>query len=335
MPKAYRPIAVAGASLAVFAALFVLGGALGWWTPAANERPIGEISRWCERVSGGIMREPLNTLGNLAFVITGLVMFVVLARDTMRAAPRPNPFIGNQPLSLLYASAAVFLGPGSMLMHGSHTFFGAWFDNLSMVAYILIPWLYNVSLLGRWQLRTFATVYVAILVAYSLSYWLIDPEFGIGLDLFELSIGLWMVSEVLVRWSAPVLRWLSGLFGFVVALAFGIMPWAVLGNLDEYWWFVLLWIPALLTRGPAGVRRTYIPWFWLGLAAFVTAFAIWGTGKPDHPWCAPDSFIQAHAVWHLLSAAATWCFFLFLRTQHPTDSGQPPPLSTPAQPALK
>ena len=144
-----------------------------------------------------------------------------------------------------------------------------------------------------------------------------------------------MVSEVLVRWSAPVLRWLSGLFGFVVALAFGIMPWTVLGNLDEYWWFVLLWIPALLTRGPAGVRRTYIPWFWLGLAAFVTAFAIWGTGKPDHPWCAPDSFIQAHAVWHLLSAAATWCFFLFLRTQHPTDSGQPSPLSTPAQPALK
>lgn len=318
MSKPYRPITAAAAALAVFAGLFVLGGSLGWWTPAANEQPIGDISRWCERVAGGIMREPLNTLGNMAFVITGMVMFAVLARDTVGNVARPNPFIANQPLALLYAGASVFLGPGSMLMHGSHTFFGAWFDNLSMVAYILIPWLYNVSLLARWRLRTFATVYVTLLLTYSLSYWLIDPEFGIGLDLFELSIGLWMVSEVLVRWNSPMLRWLSGLFGFVVALAFGIMPWTVLGNLDEYWWFALLWIPAILTRGPSGVVRTYTPWFWLGLVAFVSAFAIWGTGKPDHPWCEPDSVLQAHAVWHLLSAAATWCFFLFLRTQRVT-----------------
>jgi hypothetical protein len=26
---------------------------------------IGEASRWCERVSGGLFREPLNTLSNL------------------------------------------------------------------------------------------------------------------------------------------------------------------------------------------------------------------------------------------------------------------------------
>jgi hypothetical protein len=25
--------------------------------------------------------------------------------------------------------------------------------------------------------------------------------------------------------------------------------------------------------------------------------------------------IQAHAIWHLLSALATWCFFMFLRTE--------------------
>lgn len=304
---------VALVAVTVFAGLFALGGLVGWWTPAANEQPIGEISRWCERVSGGIMREPLNTLGNVAFIVTGLVMFAVLARDSERGIDQVNPFIGNQPLALLYAGAAVFLGPGSMLMHGSNTFFGAWIDNVSMVVYIVIPWLYNVSLLAGWTLRQFFVVYTTIVAAYAIGYWLIAPDLGIGLDLFEVSIPLWIISETLVRW--PQIRWWSGLVGFAVAMAFGIMPWTILANLDQYWWVTLFWIPALLFRGDSGIRRTYTPWFWLGMAAFLSAFAIWNTGKPDHPWCDPDGFIQAHAVWHVLSALATWSFFLFLRTQ--------------------
>ena len=33
---------------------------------------IGEASRWCERVSDGIFREPVNTLSNLGFMLAGL-----------------------------------------------------------------------------------------------------------------------------------------------------------------------------------------------------------------------------------------------------------------------
>ena len=128
MDRSYRPLVLALVALGVFAALFVTGGVIGWWDPAANEQAIGEVSRWCERVSGGILREPVNTLGNLGFVVSGLAMFFVLAKETKAGTPRTNRFIGNQPLVLLYASATVFLGPGSMVMHGSHTFFGAWID---------------------------------------------------------------------------------------------------------------------------------------------------------------------------------------------------------------
>ena len=38
---AYRPLAVAIAALAVFAALFIALGVNGWWTPAANEQTVG------------------------------------------------------------------------------------------------------------------------------------------------------------------------------------------------------------------------------------------------------------------------------------------------------
>ena len=29
------------------------------------------------------------------------------------------------------------------MMHGTHTVWGQWIDNVSMVAYIIIPWLLN------------------------------------------------------------------------------------------------------------------------------------------------------------------------------------------------
>ncbi|MGA7282481.1 MAG: ceramidase domain-containing protein [Acidimicrobiia bacterium] len=322
MRSAYRPIVIALISLVVFAVLFIIGGANGWWAPAANEQAIGEISRWCERVSGGLLREPVNTLGNLGFVLSGLAMFVVLAIDTRLDRPRLNRFIGNQPVALLYASASLFLGPGSMLMHGSHTFFGAWLDNVSMVTYILIPWLFNLTVLGRWKDRTFFVVYGSVLGAFGLGYWFLGPDLGIGLDLFGVSIGLWIISEVLYRfWSGPM-RPISGLVGFAVAAVFGVTPMVILGDPGEHWWVILFWVPALLATGPPETRRRYTPWFWAGLVSFLVAYAIWTTGTDTSTWCRPDSPIQAHAIWHILTALATWCFFMFLRTEHEIEGAQ-------------
>ncbi|NND84146.1 MAG: hypothetical protein HKN46_03260, partial [Acidimicrobiia bacterium] len=77
MTEAYRPLRIAATAFGVFAVGFLTWGAIGWGDPAANEQAIGEISRWCERVSGGWLREPVNTLGNLGFVVSGLVMYSV------------------------------------------------------------------------------------------------------------------------------------------------------------------------------------------------------------------------------------------------------------------
>lgn len=314
-----RPLAIALGALGLFGVLFVVAGAVGWGTPAPYEQAIGEVSRWCERVSAGVLREPINTLGNLGFVVAGLAMFRVIARDTAQALPKRNRLIGNQPVALLYASATVFLGPGSMVMHGSHTFFGAWIDNVSMVAYITIPWLLNLSLLRKWGDRAFLITYATILGAFAAGYWWIGPELGIGLDLFGVSIGLWIISEVLFRYWSPAMRFFSGLVGFAVAAVFGITPSDMLDQPRQYWWVLLFWIPGALAHSPPATRRRYTPWFWTGLAAFLVAYSIWLTGTATHPWCRPDSVVQAHAIWHLLSALATWCFFKFLRTEQPVS----------------
>ena len=319
------PTRVAVAAVGGFAVLYLFFGLNGWGTPAENEQAIGDISRWCERVQDGLLREPVNALGNLGFVVAGIAMLRVLARDRDRGVP--NQFTGHTPVALLYASAAVFLGPGSAVMHGTHTFFGAWIDNVSMVAYILIPWLYNLSALGRWAPATFFRTYGALLAVYAAGYWFIGPELGIGLDLFDISIAVWIISELVYRFWSQAMRVWSGFFGFVIAFVFGITPAEMLAAPGEYWWIVFFWLPGLLATHPPVNARRYVPWFWVGVGSFLLAYAIWLTGTAEHELCRPDSIIQAHAIWHLLSAVATWGFFRFFRTERPGAVGQVPAIT--------
>ena len=122
-----------------------------------------------------------------------------------------------------------------MLMHGTHTEWGQWADNLSMVMYIIFPWLYNLKEMGRWSQERFLLTYVAIVTLYGYARWVYGDDLGIGLDLFGLSIGLWIISEALFKFWSPSFRWASGLVGFGVAAIFGISPNEILSNTSEYW----------------------------------------------------------------------------------------------------
>ena len=271
----------------------------------------GEASRWCENVVDGIFREPANALSNIGFMIAGLAMFKVLSTEE----PRENQtFYGINKTSALFAAAVIYLGPGSMLMHGTHTEWGQWADNLSMVMFIVFPWIYNLKHMGDWSGARFFATYTLVVLTYGLARWIFGDGLGIGLDLFGLSIGLWVISECLHRFWSPTFRWASGLVGFVVAAAFGITPMDILQDPSTYWWTVLFWIPAVFAKNKPDTRRTYSPWFFLGMATYVLAFTIWLNQWSDL-LCYPDSWFQPHAAWHLLSALSTWFFFLFYRTE--------------------
>ena len=274
-----------------------------------NIHLLGEASRWCERLSDGLFREPVNTLSNIGFMVVGLYIFWVLCNDKKNST---NPFIGINKISILYASVVIYLGPGSMLMHGTNTEWGEWADNLSMIMYIILPWLFNIYSMSKWSINQFLNTYISIVVIYSIWRWFTDFELGINFNLFGVSIGLWVISEVLYRYWSPVFRLLSGFVGFLVLMMFGTMPNEVFENFNEYWWVILFWLPAVLSNKRPKHSRTY-KWFILGMISYLSAFAIWLTGVPDHESCSPDSIIQAHGIWHLLTALATYFFFLHYR----------------------
>ena len=272
---------------------------------------IGEASRWCERVSDGWFREPVNTLSNFGFVVIGLIIFWIISKES---TSKDNLFFGVTGITLIYATAAVYLGPGSMLMHATNTEWGGWADNLSMVMYIVIPWLYNISLMAKWSIKKFAITYFVIIISYAVLRWLYGWGLGIGFNLFGTSIGLWFISEALYRFWSPTFRFLSGFLGFFVMFLFGTSPLDIVSNIGDYWWTLFFWLPGLLaTHKPEGRRSTI--WFILGMISYFLAFAIWTTGVPDHQNCSPDSIVQAHGIWHLLTALATFLFFIHYRSE--------------------
>ena len=270
---------------------------------------IGEASRWCERVSGGIFREPINTLSNLGFMVVGLYILYQLTYETSF-----NEFSGLNKITILYGVTVVYLGPGSMMMHGTNTEWGGWADNLSMVMYISIPWLYNCYKMSNWSVNTLLKVYFSIILIYAIMRGMFGDGMGIGLNLFGVSIGLWVISEFLYKFWSPHMRFISGFVGFLVLMLFGTFPMEVFENINDYWWIVFFWLPGLLAnKGPEGYR-TY-RWYFAGMIAYMSAFAIWLTGVPDSETCNPDGLFQAHGIWHLLTALSTILFFYHYRSE--------------------
>ncbi len=311
MTNKFYPFYLALSISISFLVVFFVLSAFGLIQSIEASYLIGEASRWCERVSGGLFREPLNTLSNLGFMVSGLYMFWIICNDKQDSS---NPFIGITPISLLYASVVIFLGPGSMLMHGTNTNWGGWADNLSMIMFIILPWLYNIYSMSNWTSKKLISIYISIVLIYSIWRWFTDWGLGINFNLFGVSIGLWAISETLYRFWTPSFRFLSGFVGFIVLLLFGTMPNEVFNNFSEYWWVILFWVPGLLATKKPVNARTY-KWYFLGMIAYFSAFAIWLTGVPDNELCEPDSIIQAHSIWHLLSALATYFFFLHFRDE--------------------
>ncbi len=65
---------------------------------------------------------------------------------------------------------------------------------------------------------------------------------------------------------------------------------------------------------------------WLAAAGFFfgMAFVIWIPSRTNGALCDPDSLLQGHAAWHLLSAAAVVSIFQYYRSERPKDKTPAP-----------
>lgn len=56
-------------------------------------------------------------------------------------------------------------------------------------------------------------------------------------------------------------------------------------------------------------------WLAYALGFFIVAVVIWRLSDSGQPFCEPDSLLQGHAAWHLLSACMTVCVHFYLMSE--------------------
>lgn len=132
---------------------------------------------------------------------------------------------------------------------------------------------------------------------------------------------MYLYAGLLIAYGAA--RWFrlsaSGFAGVYVALTAVLIATKFLDVIPVELLFGLLLgatavIELLLSR-----RRPFVTirrrWAVAALALFLAAFAVWIPSLSGGALCDPDSWIQGHAVWHLLCAAAAGCLFAYFLSE--------------------
>lgn len=146
---------------------------------------------FCEHAGSGYIKQPANSISNLAFSIAG---FFIAVRAHKTDFLTENRMTSTLYYPLLMSISLIILGAGSFAMHATNTAMGGFFDLFGMYmvscflsAYAIARW-FNLSGLGFFLL--FA---VGVTIG---SYIKLTP--GHGKFLFLTAASLWFVINLLV-----------------------------------------------------------------------------------------------------------------------------------------
>ncbi len=130
--------------------VFVLGFGFKWFpdTPA-DSCPDGQPC-FCEGYqTGDVILQPESFWSDLAFMVVGLLILYLAAKPN--AAPA-NPMVDPKSgFPLMLGLIVIFMGPGSMLFHGSIKSWGGWFDSMSIMFWMIFSLAYSITRLLRLQ----------------------------------------------------------------------------------------------------------------------------------------------------------------------------------------
>jgi dihydroceramidase len=254
-----RNIAVAGVIAAMLATLtmLILSGYSSSQWDAMQPATCLPDGCFCERVSTTEpIRQPVNTVSSLAFVLIGIWILVVAGQ-----ASQPHPFtLGHR---VMLGLSIVLIGVGSAFYHASMTFVGQFFDILGMFLMTSLMLAYALQRVFDWPFWTAATAYFALNAVLTVIQLLI-PE--TRRYIFAVVLMLALLVEVVVWFRlepARDYRWMwFGLGGFALA------------------WIIWLLDNSKLVCAPDSVLQGHAVWHVLGAMAAACTWAWYASEKP-------------------------------------------------------
>lgn len=287
MRSSYIPLIAAVVFVTAATIIMLILGKTGW--PGAYQNCAAYGACHCEAFrTDRYVLQPTNTWSNYGFVLAGLIMFYILAKDPRYERPintgqTENPFCkfnfmkGNNLFSITYASVVILCGLTSAYFHASMR---AWANILDVVAmYMFITFLpiYTACKMTRKPEKWFLIVYFPLNILFTLARIFVFQLY-LRLLIFYIFLGFATILE---------------LFIYVVR---------------KYNWRKPKWFPVIYRKS------TYL---FLAMGSFVLGYIIWNLWQDGGVFCDPESWFQGHAVWHLLCAVSTWFIFLYLRSEMP------------------
>jgi hypothetical protein len=135
---------------------------------ATRSENLNDLPCYCEENFTVALRQPINTLSALAFVLSAaLILFIVQDQFPLSAVRNPmENALSMYPI--LYGIVILFMGPASMFLHASMRGWGGWTDNFSIVLWLVFCLVYSImSVAVPHDMETTGAI-VAFLVIFGL-----------------------------------------------------------------------------------------------------------------------------------------------------------------------
>lgn len=128
-------------------------------------------------------------------------------------------------------------------------------------------------------------------------------------------LGMYLFSNLLLMYNVARWRGLSprAFGGAYIALTAGMAAVLLIAPEFRRWLFAAGIAGALALEAAIALRRAsraQPAWFAASLGAFGLANGVWSLDNAGL-WCEPLSWLQGHAIWHLLGAAAAGLIFVY------------------------
>ena len=311
--------------LLILTALYIIVGLSSW-----AEGPVESATRFCENISDGLIKEPVNAFSNFTYIIVGLIIMWNMPSSQEKAA---NPMLDGGLYPTLFAVGSIYIGIGSFAMHGTNTNWGTSMDWTGMLFFISFPVYYNLSRQFQWSDKLFMSVFftmfilTAILDTYASNnnHVLIENFSGsnklrlnhITRDyMWSLYIGTWIIQEA-KNITQNRLVWMIALpLIACVTLSVGVPFMQIL-----ILCVMFVGIAMLLHFQPGQtLDRNPNPHLWFGVGFYILGNIVWRFGRDGEAACNPDTLIQFHALWHLFTGLSVYFFYRYFTTENTSGS---------------
>jgi Ceramidase len=241
-------------TVAVFLLRYVPYSWASW--PATNCWPVC----FCEAARESFVRQPVNTLSNLAFILVGVLIVGTMTAKSFRAEG-PNLLSRVAGYRLTFGFGILAIGLCSIFYHSSLTALGQWFDWLGIYIFFAFIIFYSFTRL------------------LPLPHWLFAVAYGLTV------LGLSVYTYFRIDWRLQI-------FGD------------------------LLWIALVLEGLVRIIRRPKMKSIYLIgalISLWVGRYAAVSMGEGS--LCVPTSWVQGHAIWHVLTALTTGLLYLYFSSE--------------------